>query len=182
MALGVVGAAIVGGGGWMAMAGPDSSGDFLAVLSSLPSTAFLLLSALGARHLPRLVYLALTWSWAAAILAMAAWASGAPWPVDTQVLLAVAAMGIIAQLLGHGLSTWSLRWLTPCLVAVSCLLEPVLGSLWAGLYLGERVGTATLVGGSLVLVAIWIGARETAVEAPVPLAATVHGLSAAREV
>ena len=73
--------------------------------------------------------------------------------------LIVAAMGIVAQLLGHGLLTLSLRWLTPCFVAVSCMLEPVLGSLWASLYLGEAVARATLAGGALVLLAVWIGVR-----------------------
>ena len=60
-------------------------------------------------------------------------------------------MGIKVQLLGHGLLTWCLRWLTPCFVAFGCLLEPILGSLWASLYVGEAVVLATLAGGFLVL-------------------------------
>ena len=38
-------------------------------------------------------------------------------------------MEIKIRLLGHGLLTWCLRWLTPCFVAFGCLLKPILGSL-----------------------------------------------------
>ena len=161
-ALSIVGAGIVGEGGLAERAGAHWHGDLLAVASSLPAAGFIMLSAMALTRVPLLVYLALSWSWAGVLLAAAAWLSGAGWPVDRDVLGAIAAMGIVAQLLGHGLLTLSLRWLTPCFVAASCLLEPVLGSLWASLYLGEVVAGATLAGGALVLLAIWIGARGEA--------------------
>jgi drug/metabolite transporter (DMT)-like permease len=75
-------------------------------------------------------------------------------------------MGIKVQLLGHGLLTWCLRRLTPCFVAFGCLLKPILGSLWASLYVGEAVVLATLAGGFLVLLAIGIGARAEADNLP----------------
>lgn len=160
--LSIVGAGIVGEGGLAERAGAHWHGDLLAVASSLPAAGFIMLSAMALTRMPLLVYLTLSWSWAGALLAAAAWLNGAAWPVDRDVLGAIAAMGIVAQLLGHGLLTLSLRWLTPCFVAASCLLEPVLGSLWASLYLGETVARATLAGGALVLLAVWIGARGEA--------------------
>lgn len=164
--LSVVGAAIVTGGGFAAFAaGGADLGNLLAATSSIPAAAFLVVSASVHQRLPTPVYLVLTWSWATALLLMVDLAAGAAWPTGHEALLAILAMGILAQLLGHGLLTWSLRWLSPCYVAVCCLAEPVLGGLLGVLYFQDRIDTHVLAGGLLILLAIYLGAR---VERPGP--------------
>ncbi|MFZ1427663.1 MAG: DMT family transporter, partial [Geminicoccaceae bacterium] len=157
--LSVAGAAIVTGGGFAAFTGAADLGNLLAIVSSIPAAAFLVVSATAPRHLPMPVYLVLAWSWATALLLMADLAVGAAWPTGHDALLAILAMGILAQLLGHGLLTWSLRWLSPCYVAVCCLAEPLLGGLLGVLYFQDQIGAEALAGGLLILLAIYLGAR-----------------------
>lgn len=163
--LSVAGAAIVTGGGLAAFTGAADLGNLLAIVSSIPAAAFLVVSATARRHLPMPVYLVLAWSWATALLLMADLAVGAAWPTGHDALLAILAMGILAQLLGHGLLTWSLRWLSPCYVAVCCLAEPLLGGLLGVLYFQDRIGAEALAGGLLILLAIYLGARVERPEA-----------------
>ena len=163
--LSVGGAAIVTGGGFAAFTGAADLGNLLAIASSIPAAAFLVVSATVGLRLPMPVYLVLCWSWATALLLLADLAAGAVWPTGHDAILAILAMGILAQLLGHGLLTWSLRWLSPCYVAVCCLAEPLLGGLLGVLYFQDQIGTPALIGGLLILFAIYLGAR---VERPGP--------------
>lgn len=159
VALSVVGATIVTGGGFATFTGGADLGNLLAIVSSIPAAAFLVVSATVRLRLPMPVYLVLTWSWATVLLLAADLAVGAVWPTGQGSLLAILAMGILAQLVGHGLLTWSLRWLSPCYVAVCCLAEPLLGGLLGVLYFSDRIDTPALAGGVLILLAIYLGAQ-----------------------
>jgi drug/metabolite transporter (DMT)-like permease len=159
-ALSIAGASIITHGSALGAAGGSLAGDLLALASSLPSAGFLVLTVASAHRLPTLTYLTLTWSWAALMLAAASLLTGAELPREMPVLGAILAMALVGQLVGHGLITWSLRWLSPCYVAVYCLAEPLLGVFWGRLYFGEQAGPFTLVGGSLILLGIYLGIRH----------------------
>ena len=68
----------------------------------------------------------------------------------------LAALGIGQIGLGFALLTVGARLIPAAQVGLITLLEVVLGPLWVWLALSERPGTATVVGGAIVIVAIVI--------------------------
>ncbi|MFL5926994.1 MAG: DMT family transporter [Gaiellaceae bacterium] len=71
----------------------------------------------------------------------------------------LATLGICQIGLGFVLLTVGARLIPAGEVALITLLEIVLGPLWVWLFLSERPGTATVVGGAIVLVAVLVQAR-----------------------
>ena len=56
--------------------------------------------------------------------------------------------------IGLALFTIGARLIPAAEVALITLLEVVLGPLWVWLFLSEQAGTATLIGGAIVIVAV----------------------------
>jgi len=69
-------------------------------------------------------------------------------------------LGLVPQSIGHTSYNWSLRWLSPALVALISLGEPVGASLLAYVILGERVSLTKLFGGAVILLGIYVAARS----------------------
>ena len=159
----VAGAAVIANDSMLGIGGGHPLGDLLALSSGALTACYLLLVAARLRHLPLLSWLSLAYGAAAAGLWLVVLARGgiATLP-DLQTLGAILAMGVICQALGHGLITLSLGWLSPCLVAVYCLGEPLLGSLLAWAYFGETVPPATAVGGVMILLGVYVGSIRAA--------------------
>ena len=78
----------------------------------------------------------------------------------------LAALGIGQIGLGFALLTVGARLIPAAQVGLITLLEVVLGPLWVWLALDERPSTLTLVGGTIVIVAILIQTRATASSEP----------------
>jgi len=69
------------------------------------------------------------------------------------------ALGLIPQLIGHSTLNWALRHLSATYVSIVTLAEPVASGLLAYLLLGETVTRATVAGGLLVLIGIYVASR-----------------------
>lgn len=65
-------------------------------------------------------------------------------------------MAIVSQLIGHTSLNWSLRWLSPTIVALVVLFEPIGSSLLGWWLLGEIPPLVVVWGGVVVLVGIAI--------------------------
>lgn len=70
------------------------------------------------------------------------------------------AMAIIPQLIGHSCYNWSLKWLPTSIVAVSLLGEPIGSSILAYFIFHELITGHTVVGGILILSAIYLVASK----------------------
>jgi drug/metabolite transporter (DMT)-like permease len=77
-----------------------------------------------------------------------------PFEASAHDIAWLAALGMFQLALPCSLLVMASRYLPPAEVALLTLLEAVLGPLWAWLGVGETPGTATLVGGGIVLLAI----------------------------
>ena len=86
-------------------------------------------------------------------------------PKDVALL---AGLGVTQIGLGLIFLTIGARLIPAAEVALITLLEIVLGPLWVWIALGERPGTATLIGGAVVLAAVVIQATGAPEEPPVP--------------
>lgn len=67
-------------------------------------------------------------------------------------------MALLPQLIGHTSLNWALRWLSPTLVTLMILFEPVIASYMGYLVFGEVPGPFVLLGAGILLVGVAIAA------------------------
>ncbi len=165
LATAFVGCVVVFHGDWEASAA-TLRGNLLAVGGAVAMAGYLLA---GARLRPRLSLIAYVWpvyAVAALVLTAASLVSGVPlrgFPRSAFVLLFL--LGLIPQCIGHTAFNWSLRWLSPGLVALIALAEPVGASTLAWIFLGEQLTPIKLAGGAVILLGIYIATRGGSGEA-----------------
>ena len=124
---------------------------------------YLLAARAAQQRLDFLGFVARSYGTAAVVLALAVLATGTPARgFDAQTWAALAGLALVAQLIGHGGTNWSLRHLGPAFVAVVLVAEPVLAALLAWALLAEPVTPAVVAGGVLVLAGIVLAARRAA--------------------
>lgn len=157
--MGVAGAAIV--------AGPNlgsaslTSGNLLAVAGSACAAGYLLVGRSVRPRVSLLTYIFIVYGIAAVALVPVALASGAQvagLPLRAWLFIALLAIG--PQLLGHTSFNWALRWLETPVVAMAILGEPVGTTLLAWGILGETPRPFELLGGLVILTAIYLAATD----------------------
>ncbi len=151
-------------------------GNLLALAAAVTYSGHLLLGqAVQARGLG-------IWRWTTVVAAVGA-LSIAPLVVATapgegpfplRFWAAVVALCVVSQIVGHSSLTWSTRWISPTLVSVAILLEPVLASAGAAALYDEVPGGLVLLGAAVLVAGVglttWAEARDVqATEVPVRL-------------
>lgn len=152
----VVGAALIGYGGWMM--GPDVlKGDILAVAAALAMAAYLLIGRRLRRTAGLVPYATAVFSVAALVLVVATVASGTPVSgFETTTYVAILLLALVPQLVGHMSLNWALRFLPATMVTIAVLGEPVGATLIAIPVLSETPTSTELAGGVLILSGIAI--------------------------
>lgn len=154
-------AVIAAGGSGLSLA--SWSGDALALAGGVMMAAYLLAGTRARASLPLLPYLSLCYAFAAFFLAIAvALAGPATFDLPATTWAALAAMALVSQIAGHGAYNWALAKLNPNFVAVCLLGEPIMASALSLAYFGEPIPPATLLGGPLILLGIYLGSRAEA--------------------
>ena len=69
-------------------------------------------------------------------------------------------MAVFNSLLGHSIFNWSFKYLSPTLVTVIKLFQPVLATLWAFLLLSERPALNQMLGGAVLIAGIFLYLRH----------------------
>ena len=91
------------------------------------------------------------------VLALAAWAAGDSFGGYTaQTWLMLLLLAIFPQIIGHSLMNWSLRHVSPTMVTVSNLAEPIFATILAYFVLAETPTPVKAIGGMLVLGGIYV--------------------------
>jgi len=122
-------------------------GDGLALLGGLGMAGYLLVGAAARARLATSTYTLLCYATAALALLVVVLVAGEPlagWPA--RGWLALVAITVCGQFLGHTLLNRALRTVGAPVVSVVSLLEVPGAALVAALWLGERLAPATLVG------------------------------------
>jgi len=173
-------AVAVGGGIVLALGDVDglqaganpALGNALALVAAVSYAAHLLLAReVQARGLG-------LWRWntivagigALTLAPLVALTSGADAPYPVRFWVAVVGLALVSQVVGHSSLAWSVQWLSPTLVSVLILFEPVLSTLAAVVLYDEVPGAAVVVGGLVLVlgVGLTIAAER---RRPAPLAA-----------
>ncbi len=79
-------------------------------------------------------------------------------PKDWLMFLALA---VVCTIAGHTVFNWALRYIQASVVAVSILGEPVGAIIWAIIFLNEAPTLRQIVGGSIILIGLFIFTRAT---------------------
>ncbi len=154
--LSVAGAFVIGAGD-VATGSRALLGDLLALAGSFCAALYLLLGRRLRAGLSLPAYVLLCYGSATVFLWIMAGIAGQPVSgFSPGTWLSLAAMALIAQLVGHTSYNYALKWVSPGMVAVSLLGEPVLASLMAYFLFDEQMGAAKLVGGAMILAAIYL--------------------------
>ncbi len=155
----VIGGAIIGAGDF-ATGGQALWGDFLALLGSICAAVYLLLGRNLRRKLSLLAYVIICYGSAAIILWVLVIALGLQVVgFSSGTYAAFAGMALISQIIGHTSYNWALKWFSASLIAVSLLGEPIGATILAYIIFDETLTWTKLVGGSLILAAIYLAAR-----------------------
>jgi drug/metabolite transporter (DMT)-like permease len=165
-------ALLLAGTGASALVGPnfrhggrEFSGDLLGLSTSFFYTAYMISinRAQAGASMLRLIAASTTVT-AIALLPVAWWLSAAQaqafWPATVHGWLAVGALAVISQTLGQGSIGYALTHLPVSLSATTLLLQPLVATFAAWLILGERLGLVQIVGGAVLLAAIWLARRS----------------------
>jgi drug/metabolite transporter (DMT)-like permease len=156
----VAGGIVIGWGDWGK--GEDHLyGDLLALGGAMMATGYLLVGRRIRQKVSLVSYITLVYGVAAALLILLALLSGESlFSYSPKAYLLFLLLAVVPQLIGHTSLNWALKFFSATLVAVFILGEPIGASLLAYFLLGEPVGPSLLWGGSLVLLGIYLSARE----------------------
>ena len=110
--------------------------------------------------MPALSYNLLVYSGTAMLLILAAVIAGEPFTgFRTETYLWLLVMALIPQAIGHSLLNWSLGYVTATAVTIAVMAEPVIATAAAILILGELPPTASVVGGGVISLGIYVALR-----------------------
>jgi len=158
IALSLVGGVLIGFGD-MSATGAALRGDLLAVAGGMCAAVYLMLGRNLRRHMPVSAYVLICYGSAAIVLWILVWLFRQPVSgFSSETWGAFLGMALIAQVIGHTSYNWALGWVTPGLVAVSLLGEPVCASIMAYYLFDEGITTLKLIGGLVILAAILLSA------------------------
>jgi len=156
----VAGGLIIGWGDWD-LGKRTLYGDFLALLGAVMATGYLLT---GRRLRPKMSlgpYITLVYGTAGILLILFALLNGDSFfGYSSRDYFLFLLLALVPQLIGHTTVNWALRFFSATLVAVFILGEPILATLLAFFLLDEPVGRGIFLGGTLVLLGIYLCARE----------------------
>ncbi len=161
IAVAALGGAVVGLTDLGHAGGASLQGDALALAGAVAVSGYLLIGRRLRGRMSLLPYIALVYSSAAVVLLALAWAMGinlfgyAPTAYGLIVLLAAG-----PQLIGHSAYNWALKYLSATFITVTILAEPIGASLLAIPILGQVPEPIKLAGGALILIGIYLAARE----------------------
>ena len=159
LAISFLGGLVIFQGDW-SLSQASMRGNGLALAGALAMAIYLLLGARARRKLSLVAYVWPVYGVAAAVLLVVCRFAGTPLHgFSTRTYFFLFLLGLIPQCVGHTTYNWSLRWLSPAMVALIGLAEPVGASLLAFLILHERLTTVKMIGGAIVLLGIYRATR-----------------------
>ncbi len=82
--------------------------------------------------------------------------------IPARSIACMVVIALIPQLLGHSLINWSLRYLHTSYLAAAILIEPLAGTVFAYLAIGETFSRYSFLGGLLILSGVALAFRRTA--------------------
>jgi drug/metabolite transporter (DMT)-like permease len=155
----LIGSVIVIGGD-LSFAGDALKGNLLALGGGLMAGLYLLAGSRFRKKLSLPTYAYLVYGPASLFLLGACLLSGIEMvPSDPSEYLIFLLLALGPMLAGHTIYNWALKYVSPTVISVTLLGEPVGSSILALVILSESPGLGAIIGGPVVLAGIFLVAR-----------------------
>lgn len=136
------------------------AGDGLALAGGFFFAAFFLVAENLRRSVGLMAFITLVYVGAAVLLWVPVLGLGLPVAGFTsETYFALIAIGLVSQVIGHSGFNWAVRAISPMILALLFLMEPILSAALGWIYFREGFGMETIIGGALILGAIYLGLR-----------------------
>ncbi|MGA1873241.1 MAG: DMT family transporter [Thermoplasmatota archaeon] len=138
------------------------TGNLLALGGAVMAGIYILAGSRFRKTVSLPSYAFIVYLWAALFLLVAIFVGGVRFLSDSPTeYLILFGLAVGPMLAGHTIYNWALKYVSPTFVSVSLLGEPVGSTLLAILILSEMPGAGAIVGGPVVLIGIYLVARNT---------------------
>ncbi|MDF1750130.1 MAG: DMT family transporter [Alphaproteobacteria bacterium] len=148
--------------GWDGLRNPqvDPVGLALATLGGMALAGYLMIGKHIRQYLETSQYVTLCYGSAAATLVLAGLVMDIHVTgLGIQAWLAILALGLVSQVIGHTSYNHALGRVSPIFVAICLLGEPIIGSILGLVYFREAVPDMTIIGAVPILVGLWYAIR-----------------------
>lgn len=134
---------------------PALAGDLLAIAGAVTVSGYFLIGRYVRQHMDAITYSTVAYSAAAVMLLAAALLAGNPLVgFEEQNWWVFGALAVFPTIFGHTLFNWALRYVSPSVISVTILGEPIGATLLAWVIWGALPTMPGVVGGLLVLAGI----------------------------
>jgi drug/metabolite transporter (DMT)-like permease len=142
------------------MEGRAMWGNFLALMGAWTVSGYLIIGRKLRTEMSLIPYIFLVYGMCAIALIVAMFLAGqSPFGYPARTYGWIFLLAAFPQLIGHSTYNWVLRYLPATLVAVITLVEPIASAILAYFILREEPSTGVLLGGSLILIGIFLASR-----------------------
>ncbi|MCH1627797.1 DMT family transporter [Ferdinandcohnia quinoae] len=130
-------------------------GDFLAIISCMMVTAYLLFGQTVRKRVSLVTYTFVVYGISAITLFIYVLALNYPlFSYASSDWMYFLLLAIVPNLLGHNLFNWSLEWVSTSVISVAILFEPVGAAILAYFILSEKVIWTQILGGVIIIIGI----------------------------
>lgn len=132
-------------------------GDGLALIGALAVVGYFIVGRTARARISLLGYVTPVYAVCSLLLLMLVIVSrDALGPYSASAWGYLAALAVVPTILGHSLFNWSIKHVRPTAISLTFLAEPVVASLLALIFFGQRPPLATFIGGPLVLAGVYL--------------------------
>jgi len=143
------------------MEGRAMWGNYLALAGAWAVTGYLIIGRKLRARMSLIPYIFVVYGIAALMLIIVMFAAGnSPFGYLPKTYGWIFLLAAVPQLIGHSIYNWALGYLPAAFVAVTTLGEPVGSAILAYFLLSETPAQATIIGGILILVGIYLASRK----------------------
>ncbi len=138
-------------------------GNFLALVGAWAVSGYLIVGRKlrSTSHMSLIPYIFMVYGIAAIALILTMFVAGqSPLGYSTQTYIWILLLAVFPQVIGHSTYNWALRYLPASFVAVTTLGEPIGSAILAFFLLKETPTIIVMSGGILILVGIYLAARN----------------------
>ena len=137
-------------------------GNFLALAGAWAVTGYLIIGRKLRAKMSLIPYVFVVYGMAALALIVIMFAAGeSPFGLQANTYGWIFLLAALPQLIGHSTYNWALRYVPAAFVAVTTLGEPIGSAILAFFILSETPGAGTIAGCILILLGIYLAARNT---------------------
>lgn len=132
-------------------------GDLLAFSGAVFIAGYIIIGRIVRKNLSNGTYIFIVYLTSAIVLFALCFATNTPvYPYSIKEFLIFLALAFFCSILGHTVYNWLLQYLPATFISTSTLVEPIFASIMALVFFAEIPSILTLIGGSIVLLGIYL--------------------------